>query len=241
MTRRHGGTRPWGAVLVPVLALVLVAVLFAGLGAWQLCRLEWKLALIAHTEAMAHAAPIDPVRLSAGSLAGETYRRLTMTGHFRADAATLVAGMSGLGTGYWEMVPLLGDDGHAVLVNRGFLPEGSRIAAARAAVPPGVVRVEGLLRQSEPGGAFLRANRPAEDRWYSRDVAAIAAHHGVASDPRLFIDAFVETPATPVAAMQPTPGLTVIRFPNNHLGYALTWFAMAVMAAGGAFVVGRRP
>jgi surfeit locus 1 family protein len=30
--------------------------------------------------------------------------------------------------------------------------------------------------------------------------------------------------------------LTVIRFPNNHLIYALTWFALAFMLAGRLFV-----
>ncbi len=36
----------------------------------------------------------------------------------------------------------------------------------------------GLLRLSEPKGAFLRSNDPKDDRWYSRDVAAIAAARG---------------------------------------------------------------
>jgi surfeit locus 1 family protein len=30
--------------------------------------------------------------------------------------------------------------------------------------------------------------------------------------------------------------LTVVRFPNNHLIYALTWFALAFMLAGKLFV-----
>ena len=31
----------------------------------------------------------------------------------------------------------------------------------------------------------------------------------------------------------PVGGLTVIRFPNNHLAYAITWFILAVMAVAG--------
>jgi surfeit locus 1 family protein len=33
------------------------------------------------------------------------------------------------------------------------------------------------------------------------------------------------------------PGLTVLSFSNNHLVYALTWAALALMAAAGAVFV----
>jgi surfeit locus 1 family protein len=91
------------------------------------------------------------------------------------------------------------------------------------------VTVVGLVRLSEPRGGFLRANDPAAGRWYSRDVAAIAAARGIAAPAPYFIDADAgaNRPGWPVG------GLTVIRFPNSHLAYALTWFALAVMAAAG--------
>ncbi len=227
-------TRPIG----PVLALCALALLFAGLGVWQVQRLGWKLRLIAQTDAAMHAAPIDPAVLPRGDLALFAYRRLAMTGHFVPAGTTLVTGTSALGTGYWEMVPLAGDDGRTVMINRGFLPEGSRADAARAHIPAGRVRIEGLLRPTEPNGTWLRANHPDQDRWYSRDVATIAARRAVAVDPRLFIDSWSETPAPGPSA--PVPGLTVIAFANNHLGYALTWFTLGVMAIGGAIVLLRR-
>jgi surfeit locus 1 family protein len=220
----------------PALALLALAFVFVALGVWQLYRLNWKLHLIAQTQAAVHAAPIDPAALPRGDIAPLTYHRLAMTGFYAVQATTLVTGTSGLGTGYWEMVPLVGYDGRTVMINRGFLPEGSKLDPARAAVPTGPVHVEGLLRPTEPH-AFLRSNQPAQDRWYSRDVAAIAARHGVTVDPRLFIDSWTETPRQ---ADAPTPGLTVIEFPNNHLGYALTWFTMAIMAIAGGIVLLRR-
>jgi surfeit locus 1 family protein len=42
---------------------------------------------------------------------------------------------------------------------------------------------------SEPGGAFLRANAPGENRWYSRDVEAIAQTQQLPSVAPYFIDA----------------------------------------------------
>ena len=63
-----------------------------------------------------------------------------------------------------------------VLVNRGFVPPELRASghATPLANEPAPVAVTGLLRMTEPGGGLLRANDPAADRWYSRDVAAIA-------------------------------------------------------------------
>ncbi len=217
-----------------MLALLALAAVFVALGVWQVQRLAWKTRLIAQTDRAIHAPPVDPAALPPGELT--PYRRLAVSGHFLPQATTLVTGTSELGTGYWELVPLANDRGGTVMINRGFLPQGSRIAAARAAVPAGPVHIEGLLRLTEPGGTWLRANQPARDRWYSRDVAAIAARRGVVVDPRLFIDSW----QAPVPG-QPVGGLTIVAFPNSHLGYALTWFAMALMALGGAVVTGRRP
>jgi surfeit locus 1 family protein len=58
------------------------------------------------------------------------------------------------------------------------------------------------------------------------------------ASPSLFIDAQKETPH--VASGAPVPGLTVLDFPNNHLSYAITWFALALVSAGGAVVLWRR-
>jgi surfeit locus 1 family protein len=93
--------------------------------------------------------------------------------------------------------------------------------------------VTGLLRMSEPGGAFLRANDPVADRWFSRDVAAIAATRGLPQTAPYFIDA----ERSPGKTGLPVPGLTVRSFSNNHLVYAITWSILALMAAAGALFV----
>ena len=98
----------------------------------------------------------------------------------------------------------------------------------------------GLLRLTEPKGAFLRSNDPGDDRWYSRDVAAIAAARGLSDVAPYFVDA----DATPNLGGLPVGSLTVIAFPNNHLVYAITWYGMALMLAGAVIYVlrgGRNP
>src|SRR3546814_12551770 len=59
-------------------------------------------------------------------------------------------------------------------------------AAGHVAAP---VTVTGLLRVTEPGGAFLRSNDPVADRWFSRDVAGIAKARGLGRTAPYFVDA----------------------------------------------------
>lgn len=212
----------------------MVAALVA-LAVWQVHRRAWKLDLIARVEARVHADPVPapgPDAWPAVSAAADEYRRVTVAGRWRPERPALVTAVTERGGGFWVMAPLGRDDGTVVLVNRGFVPADMRDPAAWRP-PPGPVVVTGLLRLSEPGGGFLRANDPAADRWTSRDVAAVATARHLDRVAPYFVDA----ERIPGATGLPVAGLTVIAFRNNHLVYALTWGALALMAAAGAVYV----
>ena len=151
---------------------------------------------------------------------------MRLSGTYLPIFNTLVQATTALGSGYWLVTPLRLADGSTVLVNRGFVPKRASIAAS---TPAGIVSVDGLLRISETGGGFLRENSPATQHWYSRDVAAIAGSHMLTNVAPYFVDAKGKSET---AVDAPVGGLTVISFPNNHLVYALTWFALALMVAG---------
>jgi surfeit locus 1 family protein len=232
------------------LALAIFAVLafiaFAALGTWQVYRLQWKLALIERVEERVHAAPVPapgPERWAQLSAASDEYRPVRLAGTYRHDRTVKVQAVTDLGSGYWLMTPLATTQGSIVLVNRGFVPAGQSQASAAGQVG-GNVEVTGLLRMSQPGGAFLRRNDPAAGRWYSRDVEAIAAAQGLGSVAPYFVDAdaaSAERDARQAPGPGPAPvgGLTVVSFHNNHLVYALTWYALALMVAGASYWVAR--
>jgi surfeit locus 1 family protein len=214
---------------------VALAAAFAGLGVWQLERLAWKDRLVATVEARLSAAPVAPPPGSDWS-PDDAYTRVTLTGVFQHDRETPVQAVTEAGPGWWVMTPLLTDRG-TVLVNRGFVPSARRDPATRPAGQiAGPVRVTGLLRASEPGGGFLRSNAPTAGRWYSRDVAAIAGARGV-RDP--VAPYFIDADATPNPGGYPVGGMTVVRFRNSHLVYALTWFGLSLLSLAGAFVIHR--
>lgn len=222
-----------------VAALAVCALLFLSLGIWQIERRSKKLALIAAVDARAHAPatppppPADWPQITSDT---DAYRHVAMRGMFAHDRETLVQAVTDLGAGYWVLTPLKTDAGWSVLVNRGFvLPDQRARAARQADEPRGPVTITGLLRISEPKGSLLRSNEPRQDRWYSRDVAAIGRARGVTSLAPYFVDA----DAAPAPKGQPLGGLTVIAFYNHHLEYALTWFAMAILSLFGIYLVRR--
>ncbi len=232
-------------VLAGVMTLAGVAMLVT-LGVWQLERRQWKSTLLARIEARMAGAPAplpeeaDWPRWRADT---EEYRRVSATGVFLHGKETPVHGNSpreGRGNvlqGYFLLSPLQLDGGGIVLVNRGFAPTELRAIASRpAGQSQGPVTVTGLLRASQQRTAFVPADEPARDEFFTRDVAAIAAARGLMRVAPFIVDA----DATPNPGGWPRGGLTVISFPNNHLEYALTWFGLAGSLIGVFAVFARR-
>nr|WP_240500089.1 SURF1 family protein [Sphingomonas montana] len=214
-----------------IAALVVVALL--ALGTWQVRRLAWKRDLIARVQSRIDAPPTPaPGPSTWPGVTTETaaYRHIRLSGRYLHDRSVRTQAATALGGGSWFMTPMATDRGFTVLVNRGFVPPGWR----ESSPPPGPTVVTGLLRITEPGGGFLRRNDPAAGRWYSRDVAAIAADRRLTRVAPYFVDAAADRVAP---ARPPVGGLTIVAFPNNHLVYAITWYGLALMVAGGWMLV----
>jgi surfeit locus 1 family protein len=224
--------RPRSILAGAVLAAAIAG--FVALGFWQLERRAWKLDLIAQVDARLAAEPVaapGPDRWP-DLAADDAYTRVEATGRFLHDREVAVLALTDLGSGYWVLTPLATPD-FTVLVNRGFVPQDRRDPATRPqGQVDGPVTVTGLLRVSEPHGGYLRATDPASDRWYSRDVAAIAEAEGLGGAVAPY---FIDAGATPNPGGLPVGGLTVVDFRNAHLSYALTWFGLAALIAFLAF------
>ncbi|WP_156930282.1 SURF1 family protein [Sphingomonas jaspsi] len=224
-------------MVVFALFLLAWAVVFAGLGVWQVQRLHWKRALIASVEHKLASAPVDlPPKSSWSRLASPTneYLKVRVRGVFRERDAVRVDALTELGAGDWLLTPLATAQG-TIWVNRGFAPKDSTVSLRP--VGPQPVVVTGLLRMSEPDGRFLRPNRPGEGRWFSRDIAAMSATRRIDDAAPFFIDEARQGTLT----NYPVGGLTVTRFRNSHLAYALTWFGLSLLCLFGLFQLTRRP
>jgi surfeit locus 1 family protein len=217
-------------------------VVLSSLGVWQVYRLDWKLDLIERVEQRV-AAPVSVVPDSGAWSAIQPddieYRHVEVTGTLMPELSVRVTATTEYGRGYWLMTPLKLGNGSTVMINCGFVSGDFDLAAdaSNMAETSEPETFRGLLRVSEPDGGFLRANRPQESRWYSRDIKAIAKALDLGQVAPFFIDVEVDRADTASSAanppLEPVPGLTVIHFRNSHLVYAVTWFVLAFMVVGG--------
>ena len=236
-----------------MLAIVGIALFlgFMALGTWQVQRRAWKLDLIERVDQRVHAAPV-PVPTADQwpqiSAANYEYLPVSAQGVWLDKQTVLSKALTEAGAGFWVMTPLQQADGSQILVNRGFTPENLRGTwlkqIAEATPSTETVKVIGLMRMSEPGGGFLRKNDAASGQWFSRDVAAMSQSMGLAHAAPYFIDLGVP-PSNPAytkdawSADVLRPGMTVIKFPNSHLVYAITWYGLAAMVLIAALLVRR--
>lgn len=226
-----------GLILPGVLSLLVFAVLVS-LGNWQMQRLAWKEALIEAVAARVNQTP-QLVPATAESLSlnlhEEEYRPYTTTGRFlhenEVQVYTALSSPKGTysGAGYWVLTPLARDDGSIVIINRGFVPQEKKDPASRAeGQVEGPVRVTGLLRLPEQANFFTPANDPARNSWYRRDPQDIARAFGLKNVLPFMLDATGDYRPD----MLPQPNETRLAFTNNHLGYALTWYGLALTLVG---------
>lgn len=218
--------------LVPTLVTLLIVAVCAGLGMWQLQRLQWKEALIAQREAALNAAAVAPPPTLADARNLE-FHRVIADGVFRNDKELQLhaIGPTG-GAGYDVLTPLQEPGGHIVFVDRGFVPSELKDPARRiAGQQTGSVRVSGLMRlppERKPNW-FVPDNRPEQGDWFWVDLKAMTAADGFAEAAPFYIAA----DATPNPGGWPKGGVGLPALPNHHLQYAITWFSLA----GAAFVI----
>lgn len=222
-------TRGGRVVLSSLIALPMFLVLI-GLGVWQLQRLEAKLDFIAARDTGFAQAPVE---LPAGDndLAALAWRRVSVTGRFdHAHEFHLFRTRDGK-VGYEVLTPLVRTDsapGQAVLVSRGWVPLDRKDAATRAAAQAdGVVAVSGFVRVDLDARSMVTPiNDVAGNIWYVVDYAAMGERAGAPLRPLVVVaDATPNPGGLPVGVASPP------ELPNNHLGYALTWFSLAAALA----------
>jgi surfeit locus 1 family protein len=198
--------------------------LLIGLGVWQIQRLHEKEALVANVEAGMKAPPVPLAEaLKLGPAAD--YHHVQVMGHFLHDKELYVFSRGPMGAvGVDIVTPLVQENGEAVLVDRGFVPEALHDAKTRSAGQvTGDVALTGALRLSQTPGMFTPASNRQARLWFVKDVPDMAAALGLSVAPVI-----VEVDATPNPGGWPLGGRTQVDFPNDHLQYAITWFGLAL-------------
>lgn len=233
-----GRRRPslWAGLLVLITVAILV-----GLGSWQIQRLGWKERLLARIAAL-RAAPAEPLevvlRRLPDHLDAEFVRVQAACPDLEHLATVRLYALQDGQVGYRLIAacPVDAPPYRTILVDRGFIP---REVVDAPTTPRDLAQpIIGILRKPDPGNLFTPKDRPAANDWYRRDPAAMArALHAPYPAP-LFL--MLEGPAP--RGPGPQPSALPSDIPNRHLGYALTWYGLALALAAGyiATLVRRR-
>ena len=222
----HGARRFRPTLWPSVFTLAALAVLIA-LGVWQLERLEWKEDLIEQRQTLSQASAI-----ALSDVLGDgppEFQNVEARGRFLHDhefylAARTLAGKVGLHV----VTPFVLEDGRIVLVDRGWIPEGRRDPATR---PEGQLSggqaLSGLVRlPGWKGYSWLKPDNQADENlWFWVDPPAMAAAAGLTT---VVAEAYLDAGPAENPGGWPVGGQTRLDRPNDHLQYALTWFALAV-------------
>lgn len=214
---------PW---LLTIASAAAFAVLIM-LGVWQVQRLQWKEGLIAAAE-IASARPAAPVVQALDGPDAEFRQvRLECPGLATAPFVELQSihdGEPGV-----RLISACRQPGYgpALLVDRGFVSDtvSSRPPVMESTDP---LHLTAQVRATPgPGPMALAAEGR---RFYARDNAAMARALGV-EGPVSSWTLFALTSSNPEWAAL-GPSAPPAAFSNNHLGYAITWFGLALALAG---------
>ena len=221
-SRPRAFTPSFVALLAAALAALVVLI---ALGNWQVRRLEWKEELIGTIDARraGEPLPLDAVLEHGGDL---DYRPAVAEGVFEADEALFHATDRGV-VGYQILQPLRLPDGRALIVNRGFVPE-AMVGDEGWREPPGPATVTGLARDPllEKPNRFVPDN---DGLFYWKDFAALRSALGLSVEET--VPMILDAGPTPPGVV-PVGGQTIVDLPNNHFGYAVTWYGIAVGLVG---------
>ena len=221
------------------LLIVPLALVCFGLGIWQSLRMQHKQQLVAQFEQLQEQAPVPAL----GATQRQRFTPIFAEGFFRPELSFLLdnrvyAGRAGYEVySYFQAAPANSNfDG--IWVNRGWVEHQYPRQARPQPAPETLVRIEGIADLPELWSAGIQLGSDALPAFVSTvELAAFDAIAGV-NTPEY---ALKQAKAQP-GALQRLADHPFSIAPERHLGYALQWFALAlVLVIGCYFCVRKRP
>jgi surfeit locus 1 family protein len=223
---------PWGLTIAAFTAFALLL----WLGNWQIRRLAWKEGLLAKIAALQHAPPRPLATVLAAPGSADFVRVQVACRPAPATGPTIYGYAVREGRIGWRLMSachVAAGPYDGILLDRGVVGRLTGDTVPAAATYPPVAAAVGVLRGpgAKPwlgpammdGGPGFVALRVAD----GTSIAAVARLDGLAHPAPYLLAVESATPRTPGV----TPAAIPTDIPNNHLVYALTWFALAGILA----------
>lgn len=208
--------------LAPLVLGIIGTVVLASLGLWQVQRLQWKETILAEIDAriVADPAPVP----AAPEIDAHRFMPVQITGDF--DGTDVPVFLSHDSGPIYRLIAAFDmENGRRIMVDRGaVLGRGNLDASLRTDRMQGVTIIGNLHWPDEVDSWTPQAD--SRGVFFGRDITAMADVLG--TEPVLVVARDVSANSPPAT---PLP-VTTTGIPNNHLGYAVQWFGLALVWAG---------
>ena len=191
--------------------------IFCVLGTWQLYRLQWKLELINEITSGLDSKPIEY-----SSSIKKNYQRINAKGKFDFDKQIYLYSLNEKGKpGYDVVTPFRTNKDEIVLVNRGWIDKELKDSAQLNFNTTTELKIVGLLREMYKPNIFKPDNDLKNNVWFSLNLEDLKKATGEQFNEFVV---FLENNQ----AKTPLPKKISVEVPNNHLKYAITWYAISI-------------
>ncbi len=199
------------------LFVIFFITIFCALGTWQLYRLQWKLEIISEITAGLDSNPIEY-----SNLIKKNYQRVSIKGKFNFDEQIYLYSLNDSGKpGYDIITPFETDKNENVLVNRGWISKELKGNPNINSKKGPEQKIVGFLREIYKPNMFKPANDIVKNVWFSINLEDLNKVTGKQFSEFVI---FLEDGQAKV----PLPKKISIDVPNNHLKYAITWYAISI-------------
>ena len=199
------------------LFVIFFVTVFCALGTWQLYRLQWKLELISEITFGLDSKPIEY-----SNSINKNYQRVSAKGKFNFDKQIYLYSLNDSGKpGYDVVTPFRTDKNQNVLINRGWIKKELKDNPSINFNAETDEEVIGLLREIYKPSIFKPDNDIKNNIWFSLNLEDLKEATGEQFNKFVI---FLED----IQSKTPIPKKISIDVPNNHLKYAITWYAISI-------------
>ena len=199
------------------LFVILFITIFCALGTWQLFRLQWKLELISEITFGLDSKPVEY-----SHTIQKNYQRVNTEGKFDFDKQIYLFSLNDNGKpGYDVITPFRTNKNENVLINRGWI---NKELKDNPSINPEIdveQKIVGLLRKIYKPNIFKPDNDIQNNVWFSINLDDLKDVTGEQFNEFVI---FLENNQVKT----PLPKKISVDVPNNHLKYAITWYAISV-------------
>ncbi|WP_341764525.1 SURF1 family protein [Candidatus Tisiphia endosymbiont of Beris chalybata] len=214
--------------LFPVLIAILIFVILVSLGIWQVSRLKEKQLFLNLINNNLNNAPIDIKTLSGDKY----YAKVAVRGQFLLDKNLHLYGrraMSAEKDGYYLVSPFKTDDNKIILVTRGWFGSSHKHNIDKILDSSSINQIIGVILPGEQKRLFIFDNDIKNNIWFTLDIKEASNILGLKLEEFYLLMDNVAVGQEDI--LKPLKIENLLHIKNDHLEYAITWFALAVAFA----------